>query len=153
MKEFLRVLFFIGFVTNVSFGQQSTTKHTVLKGETITQIAQNYKTTPSEIYRLNPEAQNGITESQILSVPESLPQSQNAITHIVAPKETLFGLATKYNVKVEDIQNANTAVLANGLQVGQQLVIPQDSIQKPESAITKNTHLVQPKESLFSIAR
>ncbi|PZX94296.1 peptidoglycan-binding protein [Flavobacterium aquariorum] len=153
MKGLLRVLLFIGFVSNVSFGQQSVTKHTVLKGETIPQIAQNYNTTPSEIYRLNPEAQNGITENQILSVPELLPQAKNTINHTVAPKETLFGLATKYNVKVEAIQSANAVALANGLQVGQQLVIPQDTTQKAETGIAKNTHLVQPKESLFSIAR
>jgi LysM repeat protein len=151
MKEFSRFLFFVAFVSNVSFGQQSTAKHAVLKGETIPQIAQNYKTTPSEIYRLNPEAQNGITENQMLNVPELLPQTSNSISHTVAPKETLFGLASKYNVKVEAIQNANTAVLANGLQVGQELVIPQDS--KTETASSKNTHLVQAKESLFSIAR
>ena len=153
MKGLLRVLLFIGFVSIVSFGEQSATKHTVLKGETIPQIAQNYNTTPSEIYRLNPEAQNGITENQILSVPELLPQAKNTITHTVAPKETLFGLATKYNVKVEAIQSANALVLANGLQVGQQLIIPQDNTQKTETGIAKNTHLVQPKESLFSIAR
>jgi LysM repeat protein len=153
MKEFSRLLLFVAFVSNVSFGQQSATKHSVLKGETISQIAQNYKTTTSEIYRLNPEAQNGISENQVLSIPELLPQSQNSVIHIVAPKETLFGLATKYNVKVEAIQSANTAVLANGLQVGQQLIIPQDNIQKAESAVAKNTHLVQPRESLFSIAR
>jgi LysM repeat protein len=153
MKGFLRVLFFIGFVSNVSFGQQSVAKHTVLKGETIPQIAQNYNTTPSEIYKLNPEVQNGITENQILSVPELRSPLQNSITHTVAPKETLFGLATKYNVKVEAIQSANAVVLANGLQVGQQLVIPQENTQKAESAVTKNTHLVQAKESLFSIAR
>ena len=153
MKEFSKFLLFVAFVSNVSFGQQSTTKHAVLKGETISQIAQNYKTTPSEIYRLNPEAQNGITENQILNVPELLPLSKNTITHTVAPKETLFGLATKYNVKVEAIQSANAVALANGLQVGQQLVIPQDNIQKTETGVAKNTHLVQPKESLFSIAR
>jgi LysM repeat protein len=153
MKEFSRLLLFIVFVSNVSFGQQSVAKHTVLKGETIPQIAQNYKTTPSEIYRLNPEAQNGISENQILNIPELLPQSSNSITHTVAPKETLFGLATKYNVKVEVIQNANVVALANGLQVGQQLVIPQDNTQKTETVSSKNTHLVQPKESLFSIAR
>src|SRR6187402_3220375 len=107
MKEFLRFLLFVALVSNVSFGQQSVTKHSVLKGETIPQIAQNYKTTPSEIYRLNPEAQNGISENQMLNIPELLPQAQNSITHTVAPKETLFGLATKYNVKVEAIQNAN----------------------------------------------
>nr|WP_315257371.1 LysM peptidoglycan-binding domain-containing protein [uncultured Flavobacterium sp.] len=151
MKEFSRFLFFVAFVSNVSFGQQSTAKHAVLKGETIPQIAQNYKTTPSEIYRLNPEAQNGISENQILNVPELLPQTPNSITHTVAPKETLFGLAAKYNVKAEAIQNANAGLLTNGLQVGQQLVIPQDS--KTETVLSKNTHLVQPKESLFSIAR
>jgi LysM repeat protein len=153
MKGFLRVLFFIGFVTNVTFGQESATKHTVLKGETITQIAQNYKTTPSEIYRLNPEAQNGIIENQILSVPELLPKTKNTITHIVVPKETLFGLATKYNIKVEALQNANAAALTNGLKVGQELIIPQELSQKTEIATSKITHLVQAKESLFSIAR
>lgn len=151
MKEFSRFLLFVAFVSNVSFGQQYVTKHAVLKGETIPQIAQNYKTTPSEIYRLNPEAQNGISENQVLNIPELLSKTHSTITHTVAPKETLFGLATKYNVKVEAIQNANVAALANGLQVGQQLVIPQDS--KIETVSTKNTHLVQPKESLFSIAR
>ena len=151
MKEFLKFLFFVAFVSNASFAQQSTTKHAVLKGETIPQIAQNYKTTPSEIYRLNPEAQKGISENQILNVPELFPPSQNSITHIVTPKETLFGLAAKYNVKVEAIQNANTTVLANGLQVGQELIIPQEN--KIAATTSKKTHLVQAKESLFSIAR
>jgi len=151
MKNCLRVLLFGFFASNFSFGQQSIAKHTVLKGETIPQIAQNYKTTPSEIYRLNPGAQNGIAENQIIAVPELLTQSKNILTHVVAPKETLFGLATKYNVKVDVIQNANAIVLANGLQVGQELVIPQEV--KSENISSKKTHLVQAKESLFSIAR
>ena len=77
MKEFSRFLLFVAFVSNVSFGQQSVTKHSVLKGETIPQIAQNYNTTASEIYRLNPGAQNGIAENQVLSIPEKLPQPKN----------------------------------------------------------------------------
>lgn len=147
MKYFLNLILFVVFISNVTFGQQSTTTHIVLKGETIPQIAKKYNTTPSEVYRINPESQNGITENQILNIPKS----KNSITHTVAPKETLFGLATKYNVKVETIQNANSTILANGLQVGQELVIPQDS--KEGNSLSKKTHLVQPKESLFSIAR
>lgn len=150
MKEFFRVLFFIVIVSNVAIGQESTTKHTVLKSETISQIAQNYKTTPAEIYRLNPEATNGISENQILFIAEGTSQSKNTIVHVVAPKETLFGLATKYNVKVEDIQNANTEALVNGLKVGQELVIPQSQVQQTAA---KTTHIVKSKESLFSIAR
>jgi LysM repeat protein len=153
MKDFLRVLFFIGFVSNASFAQESTTKHTVLKGETITQIAQNYKTSPSEIYRLNPETQNGIAENQVILVPELIQKPKNTVTHIVAPKETLFGLATKYNVKVEAIQNVNAPALVNGLQIGQELIIPQESDQKTEISAAKTKHTVQAKESLFSIAR
>jgi LysM repeat protein len=153
MKDFLRVLFFIGFISNVTFGQESATKHTVLKGETITQIAQKYKTSPSEIYRLNPETQNGIAENQVILVPELIQKPKNSITHIVEPKETLFGLATKYNVKVETIQNANAPALVNGLQVGQELVIPQESDQKAEISAAKTKHTVLAKESLFSIAR
>ncbi len=149
MKEFLRVLFFICFALNVSFGQQYQAKHTVLKGETIQQIAQKYKTSPSEIYKLNPKAENGISENQILIVP----QSNTTITHVVAPKETLYGLATKYNVKVENIQNANSVALINGLKVGQELVIPQEDVQKTDVNTSKTTHLVVAKESLFSIAR
>jgi LysM repeat protein len=150
MNDFLRVLLFVSFVSNVSFSQESAAKHTVLKGETITQIAQNYKTSPSEIYRLNPETQNGIAENQVILVPELI---KNAVTHIVAPKETLFGLATKYNVKVEVIQNANASALVNGLQIGQELIIPQESDQKIEVSAVKSKHTVQAKESLFSIAR
>ena len=150
MKEFFRVLFFIVIVSNVAIGQESTTKHTVLKSETISQIAQNYKTTPAEIYRLNPEATNGISENQILFIAEGTSQSKNTIVHVVAPKETLFGLATKYNVKPEDIQNANAEALVNGLKVGQELVIPQSQVQQ---TVTKTTHIVKSKESLFSIAR
>lgn len=153
MRDFLRVLFFIGFISNVTFSQESATKHTVLKGETITQIAQKYKTFPSEIYRLNPETQNGIAENQVILVAELMQKPNNSITHIVQSKETLFGLATKYNIKVEAIQNANAAALVNGLQVGQELVIPQESDQKPEIAAVKTKHTVQAKESLFSIAR
>lgn len=146
MKKFFNVLLLV--VSTFSFGQQSVTTHKVLKGETIPQIAQNYQTTTSEIIRLNPEAQKGITENQILTISDSQ-QSKNSIIHTVAPKETLFGLATKYNVKVDLIQNANAAILENGLQVGEQLVIPQE----PQSSTPKTTHLVQAKESLFSIAR
>jgi LysM repeat protein len=153
MKDFLKVLLFVSFVSNVSFSQESAAKHIVLKGETITQIAQNYKTSPSEIYRLNPETQNGIAENQVILVPELIQKPKNTVTHIVAPKETLFGLATKYNVKVEAIQNANASALINGLQIGQELVIPQESEQKTEISAAKTKHTVQAKESLFSIAR
>lgn len=70
MKGFLRILFLIVLFSNVIFGQESVLQHTVVKGETITQIALKYKTTPTAIFKLNPETQSGIQENQILSIPD-----------------------------------------------------------------------------------
>ena len=144
-----------------AFAQGKTTTHKVEKGETITQIALKYKTTPTAIYKINPDSQSGIQENQILSIPDGILQQKNNLVHIVGPKETLYGLATKYNVKIEALRNSNEESLINGLKIGQELLIPKFS-EQDKSAInpqisntdnSKSTHKVLPKESFFSIAR
>ncbi|WP_278022273.1 lytic transglycosylase [Flavobacterium ginsengisoli] len=65
-------------------------------------------------------------------------------------------MSKQYHVSVEALQNANQEILAGGLQIGQELIIPQnsDSATKSEVAVSsKSTHQVVAKESLFSIAR
>ncbi|MFH6972516.1 lytic transglycosylase [Flavobacterium petrolei] len=161
MKEFLRILFLVVLFSNVILGQESVMQHTVVKGETITQIALKYKTTPAAIYKLNPESQSGIQENQLLSVPNVVLHQSDSVIHIVGPKETLYGLATKYNVKVEALREVNETVLVNGLKTGQELVIPKSFESKKtgsdqqtiNAANSKITHKVLPKESLFGIAR
>ena len=144
-----------------AFAQGKTTTHKFEKGEKITQIALKYKTTPTAIYKINPDSQSGIQENQILSIPDGILQQKNNLVHIVGPKETLYGLATKYNVKIEALRNANEESLINGLKIGQELLIPKFS-EQDKSAInpqisntdnSKSTHKVLPKESFFSIAR
>lgn len=158
MRELLTIslVFILSF--NKIIAQDSIIEHKIQKGETAYFIAQKYKVSIDEIYKLNPESQNGIKDNQVLKIPvhhsESTISKQQ--THIVAPKETLFGLSKQYHVSVEAIQNANQETLANGLQIGQELIIPQnpDHSSKQENVISsKATHLVVAKESLFSIAR
>lgn len=152
----ISLVFILSF--NKIIAQDSIIEHKIQKGETAYFIAQKYKVSIDEIYKLNPESQNGIKDNQVLKIP--VHHSENTIskqqTHIVAPKETLFGLSKQYHVSVEAIQNANQETLANGLQIGQELIIPQnpDHSSKQENVISsKATHLVVAKESLFSIAR
>ena len=158
MRELLTIslVFILSF--NKITAQDSIIEHKIQKGETAYFIAQKYKVSVDEIYKLNPESQNGIKDSQILKIPvhaaEKQNQSQQTI-HIVGAKETLYGLSKQYNVSVEALQNANP-VLASGLQIGQELVIPQNAsnISKTETTnSSKAVHLVVAKESLFSIAR
>ncbi|PIF59745.1 LysM peptidoglycan-binding domain-containing protein [Flavobacterium sp. 2] len=157
MREFLTISLVFVLSFNKITAQDSIIEHKIQKGETAYFIAQKYKVSVDEIYKLNPESQNGIQDNQIIKIPvhsaEKTKQDQQ-ITHIVGAKETLFGLAKQYHVSVEAIQNANP-ILANGLQIGQELSIPNPlNISKIENAnSSKAAHLVAAKESLFSIAR
>ncbi|SHL14924.1 lytic transglycosylase [Flavobacterium chilense] len=158
MRDFLTIslVFILSF--NKITAQDSIIEHKIQKGETAYFIAQKYKVSVDEIYKLNPESQNGIKDNQIIKIPVHSAEKQNPnqqITHIVGAKETLFGLSKQYNVSVEAIQNANP-ILANGLQIGQELSIPQNPANLSKTEITvssKVTHQVVAKESLFSIAR
>lgn len=151
----ISLVFVLSF--NKITAQDAIIEHQIQKGETAYFIAQKYKVSLDEIYKLNPESQNGIKDNQIIKIPVHSLENTNSKqqTHIVAPKETLFGLSKQYHVSVVDIQNANQEILANGLQIGQELIIPQNSdVSKSEVAVSsKTTHQVVAKESLFSIAR
>jgi LysM repeat protein len=156
MRELLTIslVFILSF--NRITAQDSIIEHRIQKGETAYFIAQKYKVSVEEIYKLNPESQNGIQDNQIIKIPVHAEKqnSNQQITHIVGEKETLYGLSKQYHVSVEALQNANP-ILANGLQIGQELVIPQDpaNLSKTEIISSKVTHQVVAKESLFSIAR
>lgn len=134
--------FFITFVSVIllsisAVAQVKTIKHTVAKGETVTQIAQKYKVTPLDIYTLNPDARNGVKENTILLIPgkgdikvpakevtkAEKPVSKVATTHVVVAKETPYGLAKQYGITLADLEKANPDI-KNGLQIGQTLTIP-----------------------------
>ncbi|MBE8723763.1 muramidase family protein [Flavobacterium hungaricum] len=153
----MRELLMISLVFILSFNriaaQDSIIEYQIQKGETAYFIAQKYKVSVDEIFKLNPDSQNGIKENQILKIPVHSPANSNLKTHIVQPKETLYGLSKQYHVSVETIQNANQETLAGGLQIGQELVIPQNSEITAKAVSSKVTHQVMAKESLFSIAR
>lgn len=157
MRELLTIsLVFVLFFNKIT-AQDSFIEHKIQKGETAYFIAQKYKVSVDEIYKFNPESQSGIKDNQIIKIPVHSAGKQNQqITHIVGAKETLYGLSKQYNVSVEALQNANSEILAGGLQIGQELVIPQNSANPSKTEITtssKMTHQVVAKESLFSIAR
>lgn len=144
-----RILFsfciFFFSLSTVAFAQNYV-KHVVAKGETITQLASKYKVTPYDIYKLNPDSQAGIKESDVILIPSSVvakssaetPKStantteksdtkranNSAKTHTAKPKETLYSISRDYNVNVEDLKNANADILKDGLKVGQTVKIP-----------------------------
>ncbi|MDI1316353.1 LysM peptidoglycan-binding domain-containing protein [Flavobacterium sp.] len=130
------------FIFTVSAKQEKYIKHTVVKGETINNIAQKYKVTPYDIYKLNPDSQNGIQLDSVLLIPSSgevtayvapkvapsivatSVQNTKLTTHLVQPKETLYSLSKQYNITVDALKNANGDLLNNGLKIGMNIKIP-----------------------------
>ena len=140
MNRFLFSILAIVMISSATFAQDKNyTKHTVAKGETITQIATKYNVTPHDIYNLNPDSQNGIQENDIIIIPTapkkevvSKPKSTTSNrTHTAKAKETWYSIAREYNVSFEDLKNANTDSFANGLKIGQTIKIPDANGEAP----------------------
>jgi len=162
MKYFLAICVSALVISTCVFAQQGKfLKHTVLKGETITQIAQKYKVTPFDIYKLNPDAQSGVQLNSVLLIPTSTQKdikspspTSKAKTHEVVAKETVYSISKLYSVSVEDLEAANKEALNDGLKIGQIISIPSKSVTSiPVKQLDKVIyHEVLPKETKYAIA-
>lgn len=156
-----RVVFLFSLIFFFALPIKSQIKHVVAKGETVTQIAKKYEVTTFDIYRLNPDAKNGVQENTTLLIPKAT--SGKAVLHVVGEKETLFGIAKKYNISVSDLETWNKATLQNGLKKGQEIFVSKPStadlkavptafVLKPKVVSNATTHLVEAKETKYGIA-
>ena len=156
-----RVVFLFSLIFLFGLPAQSQIKHVVAKGETVTQIAKKYEVTPFDIYRLNPDAKNGVQENTTLLIPKAT--SGKGVIHVVGEKETLFGISKKYNISVSDLETWNKATLQNGLKKGQEIFVSKPSaadlksvptpfVSKPKPVLNATTHLVEAKETKYGIA-
>jgi cell wall-associated NlpC family hydrolase len=153
--KFMKVCFcfiIIFFFNSLSiFSQEKYQQHTVVKGETISEIAKQYSVKPSEIYELNPDARNGIKFKTVLLIPAKAKKSSVStskivnnlpeITHEVLTKETLYGIAKQHNITIEDLYKINPDLEKEGLKKGQIIKIPHTAFEdlvitkEPEKAI------------------
>ena len=161
MKYFSCVFFFLFFNSLSVFSQENFTRHTVSKGETISEIAQHYNLKPAAIYELNPDARNGIKFKTVLLIPTKAKKSTSStskissdfpeITHEVLPKETLYGIAKQHNITIEDLYKINPNLEKEGLKKGQIIKIPQTAVDNlatnamPEKEVEKQKVTVQEK--------
>ena len=166
--------------------------HVVEEGDTVYSLSKKFNVTTDTIYLLNPEAVNGINVGQVLrvgkiekedpaaNIDDIKPGGKDAvldslkvkpeerkitrfITHKVKRKETLFGIAKKYNITVEDIKKHNKRLYSEQIKKKDKIRIPvyeqtaapdqitKDSIASNISTTTK--YIVKPKDTRFGIAR
>lgn len=158
MGRYSWILVFVFFSGFSVFSQEKYTKHTVLKGETISKIAEQYNIKSSAIYELNPDARKGIKFKSVLLLPVKAEKKTKLATvaasssyseeeHAVLPKETIYGIAKQYGLTVNDLYKINPALEKSGLKKGQIIKIPGTASNKNivlakaemENGIKKNT--------------
>lgn len=170
LKVVFLVLFFTSCVAKNSM-QDPYVRHTVQKGETVYSISKKYQVTPFDIYRVNPDAKDGIKENSTLLIPQAVSatstntEDEDAIvtTHKVAKKETLYSLAKQYSVSVTDLKEWNPEVAKNGLKIGQDLIVSKEyktnagidhvDIQEVSNTTSLSSHVVKTGETWYSLSR
>jgi peptidoglycan endopeptidase LytE len=154
------------------FSQEKYIKHTISKGENISVIAKKYGVKPKAILDANPDAPKILKLNSVLLIPNTnktiaAPTNETVVNnnasglHEVLAKETLWGISKKYNVSVDDLKKSNPLLETEGLKIGQQIVIPNNSIavsEKPIDDLKIVTDVevvveVAPKETKYAIAK
>jgi LysM repeat protein len=140
--------------------------HIVKPGETLASLTTTYSTTSKVITDENPDALEGIHEGQVLKIPESksVPETPKYVladsgnVHIVQPGQTVYSICKLYGITEDDLKRANPEVKYSSIQVNQVLRIPKSAItdtikRQVTQAGNFIMHKVEPKQTLFSLAR
>lgn len=119
-------------VLGVSFIQAQSIKHKVQDEETLFSIAQEYAVTVKQLKNWNNLSGNTISIGQVLIIKQNSKQQPNESGHYtVKPNDTLFSIAKKFGISVDELQRWNNL---NGaaISVGQVLMVQPEVINQPE---------------------
>lgn len=98
------------------------TTYTVVKGDSLYQIAKKFNTTTSAIMNLNNLPNTNLSIGQKLKIPQSTQNNQPTQTYTVKSGDNLYSIARRFNTTVDIIKRKNN-LMSNNLSIGQKLII------------------------------
>lgn len=109
-------------------------------------IARKYNVTVNDLINYNNLKSNILSIGQQIRIPSSTTNVGETSSNIYTVKsgDSLYSIARKYNVTVNDLMKYNN-LTSNLLNIGQQIRIPTSG--------TSNTYTVKSGDSLYSIAK
>lgn len=133
-------------------GKSTEGYYIVKKGDTLYSIARDNNLSVSELKKLNNLTSNTLSIGQRLKIKsdatispiEPTQPSDTSNIYTVKSGDSLYSIARKYNVTVNDLMKYNN-LTSNLLSIGQQIRIPTSG--------TSNTYTVKSGDSLYSIAK
>ena len=173
LKKLALLLFFSVSLTGCK--AQKFTTHSVQKGETLESAAKKYNVTQYSILQLNKEIKqnDALRPNTILVIPKggattSAPTTTEGnasratqeepisfTSHKVRKRETLYGIARRFNITEDDIKKYNPELYSSQLDKRMTLKIPQYRKTGRQEGMSEDdfeTYTVAPKETRWSIA-
>lgn len=129
----------------------NTVPYTIVQGDTLYKIAQEYNTSIQLLVRLNRLTDpNNLTVGDTICVPKKplVPPCPNGSYYTIAQGDTLYKIAKDNNISVRKIMIANPFINPYTLMIGQVICIPKKKISCPNGQI----YLVKENDTYFLIA-
>lgn len=164
----------------VGFAQAT---HTVEKGDTAYNLSKRYGMTLDELYSLNPGIKDGglalgaeikLKKGAKATATKETTKTSTLGKIVLKPKQTLYSITKQYHISMDELKKLNPN-LENLNKIGDEIVLPEDSIKKygdtetsvetatlkvvktetPEKNNTSNTttYVVQEKDNYYRITK
>ena len=122
-----------------------TDTYKVQSGDTLYSISKKLDTTVTELKKLNNLSSNMLSVGQVLKIPTKTVDIGETDIYQVQAGDTLYSIARKYNISVNELKNLNNLV-DNTLSIGQILEVP-------SGLSSYNSYIVDKGDTLYSIAK
>ncbi|HZJ83141.1 MAG TPA: LysM peptidoglycan-binding domain-containing protein [Clostridia bacterium] len=124
-------------------------RYIVQPGDTLYSIARKHNTTVDAIVAANPGINpNLIFPGQIVMIPSSTNPPQGT-EYVVQPGDTLYGIAARHNVDLQELIHVNGIQPPYIIHPGQKIIIPGVPTPPGENQV----YVVKPGDTLYSIAK
>jgi len=127
--------------------------YVVQRGDSLYSIAKKFNVSIDALKAANNLQNNLITINQKLLIPGFTDTTGSTINYIVQRGDTLYSIASKYNVPIDELKSLNN-LISNVLSIGQNILIPTTETpnENIEDIDTSNTYVVKRGDTLYSIA-
>ncbi|MDO9260825.1 MAG: LysM peptidoglycan-binding domain-containing protein [Flavobacteriaceae bacterium] len=158
-KYFLIVLMFLLSLYDVEAQTKKYVSYTVKKGETIKSIAKDLNVSAKELHDLNPDVDKKPKENTVILIAVEVKEvTPETIQYQVQPKETIYGIAKKHQITIEEIFKLNP-ILVDGLKEGQIILLPKTNLtviqteKSVENGRQKIIHIIEKGDTLYNLAK
>ena len=130
-------------------GEMSNKNYYIVKsGDTLYSIANKNNISVDKLKEINNLINNNLSIGQKLLVVDTSSSEDVGVYYTVKNGDTLYGIANKFNLSVEELKNINN-LKSNNLSIGQKLLVS-GTLKEDNSDF--DTYIVKSGDSLWSIA-